>query len=141
AGWLVAAPVPFLLMWAPAWGWMLGANVLLGASQGLIGSTTAIMRMDLAGPHHRGLAMGLDERAVVGAGALAVLGTRYSAVALSALATGYLTTRFGWHPAPLYLGVGFVTAGIVLSVWAVRETRHHAAREAALAGATAAPSA
>jgi len=61
AGWLVAAPVPFLLMWAPSWGWVLFANVLLGASQGLTWSTTVIMKIDLAGPERRGLAMGLNE--------------------------------------------------------------------------------
>ncbi|MCZ7685921.1 MAG: MFS transporter [Sandaracinaceae bacterium] len=37
AGWIVAAPVPFLLMWAPAWEWVLAANALLGVSQGLTG--------------------------------------------------------------------------------------------------------
>jgi MFS family permease len=73
AGWLVATPVPFLLMWAPTWGWVLFANVLLGVSQGLTWSTTVIMKIDLAGPERRGLAMGLNEFA------------GYLAVALSAL--------------------------------------------------------
>ena len=75
-GWLVAAPVPFLLMWAPSWNWVLFANVLLGVSQGLTWSTTVIMKIDLAGPARRGFAMGLNEFA------------GYLAVALSALATG-----------------------------------------------------
>jgi MFS family permease len=79
AGWLVAAPVPFLLMWAPSWNWILVANALLGASQGLTWSLTVIMKIDLAGPERRGLAMGLNEFA------------GYGAVALSALATGYIT--------------------------------------------------
>jgi MFS family permease len=117
-GWLVAVPVPFLLMWAPSWSWVLLANALLGASQGLTWSTTVIMKIDLVGPERRGLAMGLNESA------------GYVAVALSALATGYLAAVHGLRPAPFYLGVAFVVAGLALSALLVRETRAHAAREA-----------
>jgi len=123
AGWWVAAPVPFLLMWAPSWNWVLAANALLGVSQGLTWSTTVIMKIDLAGPHKRGLAMGLNEFA------------GYFAVALSALATGYVAARFGLRPEPFYLGVGFVAIGLLLSIFAVRETSHHVAQEAAMHGA------
>ena len=123
AGWLVAAPVPFLLMWAPSWSWILGANVLLGVSQGLTWSTTVIMKIDLAGPKKRGLAMGLNEFA------------GYFAVALSALATGYIASEVGLRPEPFYLGVAFVALGTLLSVLAVQETRHHVAHESKLAGA------
>lgn len=122
AGWLVAAPVPFLLMWAPSWSWILGANVLLGVSQGLTWSTTVIMKIDLAGPKKRGLAMGLNEFA------------GYFAVALSALATGFIASRHGLRPEPFLLGVGFVVLGLALSVLLVRETRHHVAAESMLAG-------
>ena len=125
AGWWVAAPVPFLLMWAPNWNWILAANALLGISQGLTWSTTVIMKIDLAGPHKRGLAMGLNEFA------------GYFAVALSALATGYIAARHGLRPEPFYLGVGFVAIGLLLSIFAVRETSHHAAQEAATHDATA----
>ena len=124
AGWIVAAPVPFLLMWAPTWGWILVANVLLGVSQGLTWSTTVIMKIDLAGPENRGLAMGLNEFA------------GYFAVALSALGTGYIAARSGLRPEPFYLGVGFVACGLLLSLLAVRETRHHAAHESKLTGTT-----
>jgi MFS family permease len=124
AGWWVAAPVPFLLMWAPSWNWVLAANALLGVSQGLTWSTTVIMKIDLAGPHKRGLAMGLNEFA------------GYFAVALSALATGYIAGRFGLRPEPFYLGVGFVAIGLLLSIFAVRETSHHVAQEAAMHGAS-----
>ena len=124
AGWWVAAPVPFLLMWAPSWNWILAANALLGISQGLTWSTTVIMKVDLAGPHKRGLAMGLNEFA------------GYFAVALSALATGYIAARHGLRPEPFYLGVAFVAIGLLLSIFAVRETSHHVALEAATYGAT-----
>ena len=117
-GWVLAAPVPFLLMWAPSWGWVLFANVLLGASQGLTWSTTVIMKIDLAGPERRGLAMGLNECA------------GYLAVGASALATGYLAALYGLRPQPFYLGVVFVVAGLVLSAWPVRETHGHARHEA-----------
>jgi MFS family permease len=122
AGWLVATPVPFALMWAPSWSWILAANVLLGVSQGLTWSTTVIMKIDLAGPKNRGLAMGLNEFA------------GYFAVALAALATGFLASRYGLRPEPFYLGIGFVALGLALSVLAVRETKHHVAVEAQLAG-------
>lgn len=118
AGWLVAAPVPFLLMWAPSWSWVLFANVLLGVSQGLTWSTTVIMKIDLAGPRQRGLAMGLNEFA------------GYFAVAAAALATGYVASTWGLRPEPFYLGVGFVAFGLAISVFLVRETRHHADFEA-----------
>ena len=118
AGWLVAIPVPFLLMWAPSWTWVLVANGLLGVSQGLTWSTTVIMKIDLAGGRRRGLAMGLNEFA------------GYLAVAISALTTGWIAARWGLRPEPFYPGVGFVVLGLGLSVLAVRETRPHAALEA-----------
>ena len=122
AGWLVAVPVPFLLMWAPTWNWVLVANLLLGTSQGLTWSTTVIMKIDLVGPKQRGMAMGLNEFA------------GYLAVAASALATGWIATRYGVRPEPFYLGVVFVMVGLALSVLLVRETRHHVSHESALAG-------
>jgi MFS family permease len=116
-GWLVALPVPFLLMWAPSWGWVLFANVLLGVSQGLTWSTTVIMKIDLAGPARRGFAMGLNEFA------------GYGAVALSALATGYVAQAYGLRPEPFYLGVAFAIVGLALSALLVRETHAHAHHE------------
>ena len=119
AGWLIAAPVPFLLMWAPSWSWIIVANVFLGVSQGLTWSTAVIMKIDLAGPRNRGLAMGLNEFA------------GYFAVAIAAWATGYIAATYGLRPEPFYLGVGFVIAGLFLSVFWVRETHAHAHHEAA----------
>jgi MFS family permease len=121
AGWVVAAPVPFLLMWAPSWNWVLAANVLLGASQGLTWSTTVIMKIDLAGPSRRGLAMGLNEFA------------GYFAVAGSALATGYVAAQTSLRPEPFYLGVAYVALGGALSLFVVKETHGHARAEAASA--------
>ena len=129
-GWLVAAPVPLLLMFAPTWAWIVAANVLLGISQGLTWSTTVIMKIDLAGPRQRGLAMGLNEFA------------GYLAVALAALATGFIAAEYGLRPAPFYLGVGFVVLGTLLSLGPVRETRdfaRHEARAAAGSGEPGAP--
>jgi MFS family permease len=120
AGWLVAAPVPLLLMYAPSWNWVIAANVLLGISQGLTWSVTVIMKIDLAGPRQRGLAMGLNEFA------------GYVAVAASAFATAWIAENYGLRPEPFYLGIGFVLLGLTLSVFAVRETRGHVAHEAAM---------
>jgi MFS family permease len=119
AGWCVAVPVPFMLMWAPSWNFVLLANVLLGVSQGLTWSTTVIMKIDLTGPERRGLAMGLNEFA------------GYMAVAGSALATGHIAALYGLRPQPFYLGVVYVAAGLVLSVALVRDTRAHVIAEAA----------
>ena len=119
-GWLVAAPVPFLLMWAPSWNWILFANVLLGVSQGLTWSTTVIMKIDLVGATQRGLAMGLNEFA------------GYVALSGSALATGWIAAHYGLRPQPFYLGVLFVAVGLVLSAGLVRETCHHVVHETAL---------
>jgi MFS family permease len=116
AGWMIAAPVPFMLMWAPSWNWVLAANALLGISQGLTWSTTVIMKIDLVGPARRGLAMGLNEFA------------GYVAAALSAFATGVVAARIGLRPEPFYLGVVFVVAGLGLSLFA-RETSGHVAVE------------
>lgn len=118
SGWLIALPFPFLLMWAPSWEWVVAANVLLGISQGLTWSTAVIMKIDLAGPSNRGLAMGLNEFA------------GYFAVAIAAWGTGYLAAHYGLRPEPFYLGVGFALAGLLLSVFAIRETHAHAAHEA-----------
>jgi MFS family permease len=119
AGWLVAVPVPLLLIWAPSWAWVAVANVLLGVSQGLTWSTTVIMKIDLVGPKRRGFAMGLNEAA------------GYGAVAVTALATGYLADAYGLRPAPFLLGIVFAALGLGLSTSAVRETRGHARLEAA----------
>ncbi|HEX5568144.1 MAG TPA: MFS transporter [Streptomyces sp.] len=119
AGWLVAVPVPLLLIWAPSWGWVIVANVLLGISQGLTWSTTVIMKIDLVGPSGRGLAMGLNEAA------------GYVAVAGTALVTGYLAEAHGLRPAPFLLGVAFAALGLGLSTLVVRETREHARLESA----------
>jgi MFS family permease len=121
-GWLVAAPVPFLLMWAPSWNWVLFANLLLGISQGLTWSTTVIMKIDLVGPAQRGLAMGFNEFA------------GYLAVAASALATGWIAATYGLRPQPFYLGVVFVVLGLALSILVIRDTTQHVSNETAAAG-------
>jgi MFS family permease len=124
AGWVAALPVPLLIIWAPSWGWVVFANVLLGVNQGLCWSTTVIMKIDLVGPARRGLAMGINEFA------------GYVAVALSALATGYLAATHGLRPAPFYPGIGFAVVGLALSAFGVRETRSYAHAEALQLGTT-----
>ena len=125
AGWLAGLPVPLLIIWAPSWGWIVFANVLLGVNQGLCWSTTVIMKVDLVGPERRGLAMGLNEFA------------GYVAVSLSALLTGYLAAAHGLRPAPFYPGIAFAILGLTLSVFAVQETHGHARAEARQLGADA----
>jgi MFS family permease len=120
AGWLVAMPVPLLLMHAPSWDWVIAANVLLGVSQGLTWSVTVIMKIDLTGPRQRGLAMGLNEF------------SGYIAVAGSAFATAWIAAQYGLRPEPFYLGIAFALLGLALSLFAVRETRHHVAHEVAM---------
>jgi MFS family permease len=126
-GWLIGLPVPLLIIWAPGWEWVVFANALLGVNQGLTWSTTVIMKIDLVGPARRGLAMGLNEAA------------GYSAVALTAFATGLLAEQFGLRPAPFLLGLAFAALGLGASLLFVRETRGHADLEAAALSSAARP--
>ena len=116
-GWVVGLPVPFLIMWAPGWEWIVAANVLLGVNQGLAWSMTVIMKIDLVGPRQRGLAVGLNEFA------------GYLAVGITAFLTGYLATLYGLRPTPFYLGIGYAVGGLLLSIGVVRDTREHVALE------------
>ncbi|MFE8947287.1 MFS transporter [Streptomyces sp. NPDC007856] len=115
-GWLIGIPVPFALAWAPSWGWIVAANVLLGLNQGLTWSMTVNMKIDLVGPARRGLATGLNEAA------------GYTAVGTTALVTGYLATAYGLRPVPELIGVVFVAAGLGLAL-IVRDTAAHVALE------------
>jgi MFS family permease len=114
AGWLIALPVPLLLAFAPTWAWVVAANALLGVSQGLTWSTTVFMKIDLAGPQRRGLAMGLNEFA------------GYLAVAGAAWATGWIAANYGLRPWPFAVAAGAAVAGAVLSAAFVRDTSEHA---------------
>lgn len=117
-GWLVAIPVPLMLIYGPSWEWIVAANVFLGVSQGLTWSTAVIMKMDLTGPKQRGLAMGLNEAA------------GYLGVAFTALATGYIASAYGLRPGPFLLGAAYIALGLGISVLTIRETHHHAKMEA-----------
>src|SRR5690606_9338771 len=118
-GWILALPVPFLLMWAPTWNWVVATNVLLGIHQGLAWSTTVVMKIDLVGEKNRGLAMGLNEFA------------GYISVALVAFFTGWVAAEYGLRPYPFYIGIGLSVAGLVTTVLFIKDTRHHVAMEAA----------
>jgi MFS family permease len=118
-GWLFGLPVPFIIISAPSWGWIVAANALLGINQGLAWSMTVVMKVDLVGPKSRGLAVGLNEFA------------GYVAVGVTAFLTGYLASRYGLRPVPIYLGVGYAILGAVLSILLVRDTRDHVRLEMA----------
>ncbi|HJV99927.1 MAG TPA: MFS transporter [Arthrobacter sp.] len=122
AGWLLAIPVPLMLIFGPSWGWIVAANVFLGVSQGLTWSTAVIMKMDLVGPKQRGLAMGLNEAA------------GYLGVAVTALVTGYIASAYGLRPGPFLLGAAYIALGLGMSVLTVRETHQHARTEASQHG-------
>lgn len=118
-GWLFGLPVPFIIISAQSWGWIVAANALLGINQGLAWSMTVIMKVDLVGPKSRGLAVGLNEFA------------GYLAVGITAFLTGYLASRYGLRPVPIYLGVGYAILGAALSILLVRDTREHVRLEMA----------
>jgi MFS family permease len=126
-GWLVGLPVPFMIIWAPSWEWVIAANALLGINQGLAWSMTVIMKIDLVGPKSRGLAVGLNEFA------------GYLAVGVTAFLTGYLASSYGLRPVPIYLGVAYAILGAALSILLVRDTREHVQLEAAGHAQQAAP--
>jgi MFS family permease len=110
-GWLFGLPVPFILLFAPDWNWIIFANVLLGINQGLAWSMTVNMKIDLVGKKRRGLALGLNEFA------------GYVSVALVGFATGYLAATYGLKPYPFYLGIGFALLGLLISFFVVKDTR------------------
>ncbi len=117
AGWIVGIPIPFILMLAPNWNWIIAANVLLGINQGLTWSSTVVMKIDLVGEKQRGFAMGLNEFA------------GYLSVAVVAFLTGWIASEYGVRPYPFYLGIGLVFLGLAGSIFFVKDTKHHVAVE------------
>ncbi len=116
-GWLVGIPVPFILMYADSWNWIIAANVLLGINQGLTWSSTVVMKIDLVGEKQRGLAMGINESA------------GYLAVATIAFFTGWIASTCGLRPYPFYIGVLLSMLGFLGSWLFVKDTKHHVAQE------------
>ncbi len=116
-GWIIGVPIPFILMFAPSWSWIIAANVLLGINQGLTWSSTVVMKIDLVGEKQRGFAMGLNEFA------------GYIAVAIVAFLTGWIASEYGIRPYPFYLGIGLVIMGLVGSIFYIKDTKHHVAKE------------
>jgi len=126
-GWAFGLPVPFMIIWAPSWEWIIAANALLGINQGFAWSMTVIMKVDLVGPKSRGLAVGLNEFA------------GYLAVGVTAFLTGYLASRHGLRPEPIWLGIGYAILGTALSALLVRDTRDHVRQEVSAHAHEAAP--
>lgn len=118
-GWLFGMPVPFILMYAESWNWIIFANVLLGINQGLAWSSTIVMKIDLVGEKQRGFAMGLNEFA------------GYIALAIVAFLTGWIASRYGLRPYPFYIGITLSVVGLLSSWWLIKDTRHHIAAETA----------
>ena len=116
-GWIFAIPIPFILMYAENWNWIIGANVLLGINQGLAWSSTVVMKIDLVGERQRGFAMGLNEFA------------GYLAVGLVAYLTGWIAAEYGLRPYPFYLGIGLMVLGLFFSIFLIKDTRGHALKE------------
>lgn len=119
AGWMVGIPIPFILMYAPDWNWVIAANILLGINQGLAWSSTVVMKIDLVGEKQRGFAMGLNEFA------------GYIAVAIVAFLTGWIANEYGVRPYPFYIGIVLVALGLAGSIFFIKDTRHHVAKESA----------
>ncbi|MBO2544950.1 MFS transporter [Salegentibacter sp. BDJ18] len=116
-GWIFAIPIPFILIYAENWNWIIAANVLLGINQGLAWSSTVVMKIDLVGEKQRGFAMGLNEFA------------GYFAVAVVAFLTGWIASEYGVRPYPFYLGIGLMILGLLFSIFLIKDTRHHVAKE------------
>ena len=121
-GWIFAIPIPFILIYAENWNWIIAANVLLGINQGLAWSSTVVMKIDLVGEKQRGFAMGLNEFA------------GYFAVAVVAFLTGWIASEYGVRPYPFYLGIGLMILGLLFSIFLIKDTRHHVAKEEGSSG-------
>jgi MFS family permease len=118
AGWVLGLPVPLIVMLAPAWGWIVAANILLGLQQGLCWSSAVIMKIDLVGPVQRGLATGLNEF------------TGYLAMAATTVASGWIAQAYALRPQPFYLGLVFAGLGLLISALFIHDTHAHAQHEA-----------
>lgn len=116
-GWIIALPIPYILIYASSWNWVLLANLLLGISQGITWSSTVVMKIDLVGAKDRGLAMGLNEFA------------GYLSVALVALFTGWIASTYGISPYPFYIGIALSSLGLIISLICIKDTKHHVAIE------------
>lgn len=116
-GWVIAIPIPLILIYANDWNWIIATNILLGINQGLTWSSTVVMKIDLVGPKQRGLAMGLNESA------------GYLAVGIIAYFSAYMAAEYGLRPYPFYMGIGFVILGLILSLFFVKDTIHHVLSE------------
>ncbi|MBU0697246.1 MAG: MFS transporter [Bacteroidetes bacterium] len=116
-GWLIGTPIPFILMFAPNWNWIIIANILLGINQGLAWSSTVVMKIDLVGDKQRGFAMGLNEFA------------GYLSVAIVAFLTGWIASVYGLRPYPFYIGIILVILGLIFSIFFIKDTKHHVAKE------------
>jgi len=116
-GWLFALPIPFVLMYAPSWDWVIIANILLGINQGLTWSSTVVMKIDLVGEKDRGLAMGLNEF------------SGYLAVGVIAFLSGYLANTYGITPYPFYIGIAISIIGLLMSYLFIKDTRSFVAIE------------
>ena len=116
-GWIIAIPIPFILMYAQSWNWVIFANVLLGINQGLTWSSTVVMKIDLVGEKHRGLAMGLNES------------FGYFSIAIVAYTTGWIAAEYGLRPFPFYQGIAFVFFGLLISILFIKDTAKHVASE------------
>ena len=116
-GWLISIPIPFILMYASSWNWIIFANILLGINQGLTWSSTVVMKIDLVGEKDRGFAMGLNEFA------------GYLSVAIIAFLTGWIASEYGLRPYPFYIGTVLIFLGLLFSIFWVKDTIHHVSAE------------
>ena len=119
-GWAAAIPIPFMIWFAPSWGWIVAATVLLGVNQGLCWSMTQTSKLDITRADQRGLTLGLNEF------------SGYVGVALAGIITAYAASALGARLGLLIFGLIVVTLALVLTqVW-VRDTLPWAKAEAAL---------
>ncbi len=116
-GWIIGIPVPFILMYAPNWNWIIAANILLGINQGLTWSSTVVMKIDLVGEKQLGFAMGINEFA------------GYLSVAIVAFLTAWFASEYGLRPYPFYIGIVLVFLGFFTSLFFVKDTKQHVAQE------------
>lgn len=118
-GWLSALPIPFMILWAPSWGWIVAATVLLGMNQGFAWSMTQTSKLDLTRPDQRGLTIGLNEF------------SGYVGVAIAGIVTGYMATAFGPRQGLLIFGLVVIVSALLLTQLFVKETLPWAKAEGA----------
>jgi len=109
-GWMIALPIPFMLLYAPSWNWIIAATVLLGFNQGLCWSMALNSKLDLAKTTQKGFVNGVNEF------------SGYAAVGLAGLVTAYFVDLWGAREGLFIFSLAVIVFGLLLAKFTIIES-------------------